>query len=682
MNGAAQLTADVFPIEAYEIRGQVGTGQFGVVHRAWDARRGAEVALKHIRAEGADGGIKVQAEERGAALQRRFASRYAGLVPELYECGRAANGDYYIAMELIDGRPLTELIRTARIESRRAAELGVAIADFLVKLHGLSDGEEPILHSDLKPEHVLVREDGSLRILDLGIAKSLQANKSLTGNAWASAPYASPERLDDGLVRAGDDYWALGVMLFEMVAGYHPYHIYMSGDNNATLARAIRRMEPPAPLPTLCEPGLGAVIRKMLAPQAAHRYQTAAEIADDLRNYLAGRETVAAAESARASQRTQIIPQAETTRPPAMMPDTVPTDPVPAAALPARPVVARRRRGPIGLFAAMLTLVYTVVSRVARLPLLVIRVPWLVARAPKWLLAGTGKGAVALRVALAALFVMTVLTEGAAWIRAEKFRQRIGGLQPSDAPAIRAELANMRNMSMLGVGAAHVREPLRDHLVGLADRAILDFRNDLLVTEVQWGQARRSLELAAEIAPNDRDVAARLRYVEGHLARISAQGQTSAVRQARLNDARSLFIDAARLDSRWPDPFLGLARVNAYDTRDFEALQVNITELERRGYTPGRREEAQLGDAHKFKAERALMQSRSASGEGRRRFLEQAATDYEACVTKFEALDNYRDSERNLAFCRRQLARVRDDLQSLEGLLPFLFGVLDADRRR
>jgi hypothetical protein len=664
MNGAVEVTDSVFNLAGYDIRAPLGTGQFGVVYRAWSAGLGTEVALKHIRAEGADGGIKIQAEERGADLQRRFGGRYPGLVPEIHECGRAANGDYYIAMELVGGRPLTELIRAARLEGRPAAELARAIADFLVKLHGLSDGAQPILHSDLKPEHVLVRDDGSLRILDLGIAKSLQANKSLTNNAWASAPYASPERLDDGQVRAGDDYWALGVMLYEMVAGYHPYHAYMGGDNNATLARAIRRTEPPAPLPPSTDPGLAAIIRKMIAPQPAHRYATAADIAADLDNYLEGRETVASAESAQASQGTQIIPQAETTRRPSdvALADTVPTEPVPvarvAAVAPATPASARRRRlSPFRLLN-----------------------PFRIVLALRTRLGGLRPLA---RVALALFFIVVLLTESAAWMRAEQFRERIGGLQPSDVPAVRTELDRLRRLTVFGGGIPpRVRNPLRDHMVSLADRAILDFHNDLFVTEAQWKQAGTSLGLAAEIAPNDRSVTARLRYVEGHLARIASQGQNAATRQARLNEARSLFIEAARLDTEWPDPFLGLARISAYETRDFEALQLNIDGAQQRGYTPGRREQAQLGDAHRFRGDRARAQARGASGEGRRRFLEQAASDYEGCIAKFEGLDNYYESEQNLQYCRRQLERVREELGSIQGVLPFLFGILDADRRR
>ena len=429
----------VFNRDDYTIKAAIGTGQFGTVHRAAWSRRGIDVALKHIRADGADGGIKIKAEERGAELQRCFSSRYQDLVPEIFEHGRAAGGDYYIAMELVDGRPLTELIRASPPDSRKAAEVALAIGDFLVKLHGLSDGEEPILHSDLKPEHVLVLPDGSIRVLDLGIAKSLQANKSLTGNAWASAPYASPERLEDGQVRAGDDHWALGVMLFEMASGYHPYYQYMSGDNNATLARAIRRTEPLAPLPTSCGAGLAASIRKMLSPQPAHRYQTAGEIVADLRNFLEGRETTAAAESAKASQRTQVIPRDATSRP-APGPDTVATDPVPVVPAAAAPV---RSKGRIARALAFF-------------------------RPQRW------RARVLVRVALAAFFIMFILSAGAASIRTEQFRQGIGGLQPADVPAVRIELENIRRQSMFGV-PRRVRQALQEHMVGLAERPIMDF---------------------------------------------------------------------------------------------------------------------------------------------------------------------------------------------------------------
>ena len=628
MSAAVDVTG-LFPIDDYQVRSRIGTGQFGVVYRAWSSKRNAEVALKHVAAATEEGPTKIEAEERGAELQQRFALRHPGLVPEIYERGRVASGDYYIAMQFVEGRPLTDFLRNSPVGCRKTAEIGLAIADFLVKLHGLPTGDAAILHSDLKPEHVLVLPDGSLRVLDLGIAKSLQPNKSLTVNTWASAPYASPERLDDGRVRVGDDYWALGVMLFEMSAGYHPYHHYMGGDHtNAVLAAAIRRTEPPALLPPSCDAALAAIVRKMLAPQAAHRYQTAAEIRDDLQSYLDGNLPGAAAQESRASQPTQVLPP-RPTAPTAAVRDTVATEPLPpaavAAAAPRRSATSRVTRATLHRFSLT----------------------------------------TAVRVAAALLLILVALTEGAVWLRAERLRQRIGGLEAADVPAVRAELASMRGTSLLALAIPlRLRTPLREQMVSAAERAILDFRSDLSVSEVQWRQARACLGLAAEAAPNDRSVTARAKYVEGHLARIAAQGQTAAVRQARLNEAKSRFIESARLDPSAPDPYLGLARINAYDTHDLEALLLNISEAETRGFKSGRRERAQVGDGHRFKGDRALAQSRTVESEGRRRFLEQAATEFERCAAKFEGLTNYFDAERNLTYCQRQLARVRRELDN------------------
>jgi hypothetical protein len=382
----------------------------------------------------------------------------------------------------------------------------------------------------------------------------------------------------------------------------------------------------------------------MLSPQPGHRYQTAEEIVSDLRNFLDGRETTAAAESARASQRTQVIPRDAMSRH-AAGPDTAPTDPVPVAAGAA---AAPRRKGSVAGALGFL-------------------------RARRW------SAGVLVRVVLAAFFIMFVLSAGAGWSRAERFRQGIGALQPADVPAVRIELENIRRQSMFGVPRS-VRQALQEHLVSLAERAIMDFRNDLPVTELQWRQARTCLALATEIAPNARSVAAKARYVDGQLARIAAQGQSAAARLARLNEAKSRFIESARLDTSSPDPYLGQARINAYEARDFEALLVNISEAEQRGYKPGRRERAQVGDGFKFKADRALTQSRGASGVGRRRFLEQAASDFESCVSRFEALANYFGSDRNLAYCQRQLERVKAEIEELEGKWTFPGGA-DADRQ-
>ena len=631
------MTGPVFPLSDYEIGELIGQGQFGEVRRAHWTPRGIEVALKKIAASATDAVNKIKAEQRGAELQQRLGARDKGLVPELYQDGVDANGDYYIAMERIAGQSLAEVLKSAPRPSRETAQMGLALADFLRRLHGLSESdntEEPIVHSDLKPDHVLVLADGSIRVLDLGIAKTLRANRALTVNFWASAPYASPERLEDGNVRLGDDLWAVGVMLFEMACREHPYQAYMVDDNNAALARAIRRSEPQGAIHRDCDEHLAAIIRKMLAPQPSHRYQTADDVAADLTRYLDGEAPLAAAESARASTATQVIP-APTSRPFRPL-DTVPTDPLPpellqaaAAQEPASPAPWRRFR-------------------------------FTLPRPPK-----------ALRAIAAFIVMMIILAQGAAWVRTERLRDRLGRVEASDIERLRTDIRRIQaNAPFPSALSGRLRRSVTERMLLIADRPIHDYRQDLFVSQLQWQDAQRSLALAAEFNEGESYLAAKTALVDAQLTRISAQerGLAARDRQKRLTAAMSRFIESARFDSSSPDPYIGQARINAYDLHDFDALVANLAEAEKRGFTPGRRERTQLGDTLRFRADRAVEQAVRAPIDDRRRLLGQASADYEACAGKFDGLTGYHDAEKVLAYCQGRRAVVQRLLQQMNEL--------------
>ena len=550
------MTESVFPLDDYDIGELIGQGQFGEVRRAHWKVRGIDVALKKIAASASDAVNKIKAEQRGAELQLRLGLRHKGLVPELYQDGLDAIGDYYIAMERIAGQSLAEVIKTAPRPSRETAQMGLALAEFLRTLHTLSESDntaEPIVHSDLKPDHVLVLPDSSIRVLDLGIAKTLRANRALTVNFWASAPYASPERLEDGNVRLGDDLWAVGVMLFEMACREHPYQAYMVDDNNAALARAIRRSDPQGAIHRDCDEHLAAIIRKMLAPQPSHRYQTADEVVADMTRYLDGAAPLAAEESARASTATQLIP-APTARQFRPL-DTVPTDPLPpellqAAAPPeaASPAPWRRLR-------------------------------FTMPRLPK-----------KLRAAAAFIVMMIILAQGAAWVRTERLRDRLGRVEATDIERLRTDIRRIQaNAPFPSALSGRLRGAVTERMLLIADRPIHDYRQDLFVSQLQWQEAQRSLALAAEFDDGDARLAAKSALVDGHLTRISAQdrGLSARDRQKRLTAAMSRFIESARLDPSAPDPYLGQARINAYELHDFDALAANLTEAEKRGFVPG-----------------------------------------------------------------------------------------------
>ncbi len=631
------MTDSVFPLSDYEIGELIGQGQFGEVRRAHWTPRGIDVALKKIAASASDAVNKIKAEQRGAELQLQLGLHHKGLVPELYQDGLDAVGDYYIAMERIAGQPLADVFKTAPRPSRETAQVGLALAEFLRTLHTLSENDnnaEPIVHSDLKPDHVLVLPDGSIRVLDLGIAKTLRANRALTVNFWASAPYASPERLEDGNVRLGDDLWAVGVMLFEMACGEHPYQAYMVDDNNAALARAIRRSDPQGAIHRDCDGHLAAIIRKMLAPQPSHRYLTADEVAADMTRYLDGAAPLAAAASARASTATQVIP-APTARQFRPL-DTVPTDPLPPELLQA-----------------------------AAPPAAISPAPW---RGLRFTLPRLPKK---LRAVAAVIVMMIILAQGAAWVRTERLRDRLGHVEATDIERLRTDIRRIQaNAPFPSALSGRLGRAVTGRMLLIADRPIHDYRQDLFVSQLQWQEAQRSLALAAEFDDGDSRLAAKTALVDAHLTRISAQerGLAPRDRQKRLTAAMSRFIESARFDPSAPDPYIGQARINAYDLHDLDALVANLAEAEKRGFVPGRRERTQMGDTLRFRADRAIEQALRAPVGDRRRLLGQASADYEACATKFDGLTNYHDAEKVLAYCQTRRAAVQRLLQQMDEL--------------
>ena len=227
-------------------------------------------------------------------------------------------------------------------------------------------------------------------------------------------------------------------------------------------------------------------------------------------------------------------------------------------------------------------------------------------------------------------------------------------------------------MGPFGLGGSQLAAPLRDRMVALADRVILEFRKEApTISEVQWAQARDSLAFAQELAPRRASITAKRAYVDGHLARIGA-----GTDRARLETAIDAFREAARLDPQSPDPYLGLARIYAYSLWDVDALIEAIAEAEERGYTRGRRERAQLGDAYRLRAERARAAAARLSGEERIELLHRAVEDYGQCIAHFDGL-HFFDSEDNLRTCRRRLVAVGGELRQPDSDMQLLSSLLD-----
>jgi serine/threonine protein kinase len=694
---AMRTTGEVlaWPLGQYFICRVIDSGKFGTVYHARHEPSGRDVALKLIPLDGVDGDEKVAAERHGALLQQRFGQTHKNLVPEVYEHQTLA-AFYAIAMELVHGQPLTELIAAGPLPPERAAAIALAICRFLESAHQFATEIEGvhyelIVHADLKPDHVLLLDNGEIRVLDFGIAKALATRTLVTTNKWGSMQYASPERLQsDGHVNEQADFWSLGIILFEMVAGYRPYRQYEHTPSR--LDAAIRRQETPEPLPPGTNPVLAAIIHKLLAPQPERRYSSAKEIGTDLAAFLSGTPVLAATEQARAGQETVRIQPRPPALPaaavvagalsPAISPsplqpaqkttgtgsaavlgsaenrtvatnagigrtsdggETTPVpprhDPVPTERLPV--ATTSREFGTSGLAPGIPPIPKAIPTQALPAAAVKRKRPSRVRRL--------------VRFAIIFWIIWVLAAEFVGFVRSERSREQVLAMEAAQLAAVRDEYRDIGESSPFGWGRAlRLDDALRNRMVELADRTILAYRNETpVVAQVQWEQARDCLDLALEISPASRRIRSRRAYVQGQLLRIAG---------GDVNETLRLFREAARLDPESPDPYLGLARVFAYATVDIPALTQAIVDAEERGYTASRRERAQLGDAYRVRAERSRAAAARLTGEERVGRLKDAAHDYGECINRFEGLF-YFDSERNLRTCRRRLAAVVQQIE-------------------
>jgi serine/threonine-protein kinase len=238
----------------------------------------------------------------------------------------------YIVMEFVDGPNLRRVLDVrGPLEVREAARIGRDVASALEAAH-----RQGIVHRDIKPANVLVPPDGHVKVTDFGIAKAgIGGELTRTGTVVGTARYLAPEQLRGEPVDARTDIYALGLVLFEMLAGDLPFH----GDTEMAISLA-RLSTPPASIRTVrpdLPPTLAHLVMACLALDPADRPPSAAVVAE----VLSGRGRASPAEPRRAE------------RPRAVVPAPPEPAPVPARGAPPRRG-SRSRRGPVAVFAALL----------------------------------------------------------------------------------------------------------------------------------------------------------------------------------------------------------------------------------------------------------------------------------------------------------------------------------------
>ncbi len=262
----------------YKILEKLGEGGMGAVFLAEDTRLHRPVALKVLPSE-------LAAQTEHLERFRREAQAIAALShPNIVTIFSIEDdGDrHFLTMEAVRGKDLSRLIRGDGLSAQRVVELAVPIAGALSAAHAAG-----IVHRDLKPANVMVTDDGTVKILDFGLAKlqplesagsSEAATRTLTelGTMMGTVPYMSPEQVQGKAVDARTDIFSLGVMLYEMCTGQRPFQ----GESNADTISSILR-DSPAEIadsrPDL--PGqLGRIVERCLEKDPDLRYQSAADI--------------------------------------------------------------------------------------------------------------------------------------------------------------------------------------------------------------------------------------------------------------------------------------------------------------------------------------------------------------------------------------------------------------------
>jgi eukaryotic-like serine/threonine-protein kinase len=617
-------------------------GSFGTVWRARRRSDGARVALKLVLlTDTADARERIAAERHGAMLQQQFEQSH-GMVPKVYEFGQDGE-DLFIAMELIEGGALTELIKQGPLAPRQAAQYAVRICEFLDKAHSFAttvEGEpyDRLVHADLKPGHVLIAPSGDVKVLDFGIAKALARTTQVTTNNWGTSAYASPERLDCGHVNEHVDFWSLGVILYEMVSGHRPYPAL--DRNRSQLEHAIRTNAPREPLPATCPPDLAAIISKLLAYQLERRYTSAAAIKSDLELFLAGEKPSATTEYV--VPETVPIGQPTTRRHVRSAAQVVPpTDPLPVA--------------PGGDSAAAGPTVPTPVAptRRARVRQGIRRLGW---------------------AAILLALIGVVATEGVAWVAAERFRGALHAMGARTLAETKSSYEGIRSWSILDTGLRmRVNEPLRNRLVSLAEDVIADYRREEpTMGPSDWQEALQSLRWAAQLSAPEDQLLSKLLTCEGHVIRLGARNQQAAT--ARLTYIRAIdkFREAAERDPSSFDPYLGISRIAVYGLGDVDQAAAAIQEAGKLGYVSGRRERALLGDGYLRRANATRALARTLSGEQRRRELERARADYAGCIDAFDGILGFGYSAKNLEMCKRHMEWIERELTAADDKLDGL----------
>ena len=308
--------------DRYHITSHLARGGMADVYEGTDTLLNRSVAIKVLHSQ-------YSSDEAFVKRFRREAQAAANLshpnIVGIYDWGQA-EGTYFIVMELVDGRSLRDVLRSeGSLLPRRATEIAGEVTAALAVAH-----QAGLVHRDVKPGNILLAKDGTVKVTDFGIARAWDDSQELTrtGAVIGTATYFSPEQAQGASADARSDIYALGVVLYEMLAGRPPF----TGDSPMSVAFQHVSTEAPSPsaLNDDVPESLDAIVTKALRKDPVARYQTADEMRADLLAVLRGEAigvppvvpvAAAAAAAAGGADATQVMTQP--VPPPTVPPDEV-----------------------------------------------------------------------------------------------------------------------------------------------------------------------------------------------------------------------------------------------------------------------------------------------------------------------------------------------------------------------
>jgi serine/threonine protein kinase len=604
---------------AYEVIRKLARGMTDV-YLAFDTSANRQAVLKIVE-ESPDPltQLILEAERRGADLQRQLHDADSRVI-EVYDYGHV-DGFFFVSMQYIEGRTVAEILKQeGRIEPARAARFAVEILSQLDRLHSFQaviDGQRrSVVHGDIKPSNIQIGTNDEVRLLDFGIAKSLTFTHSRTHLGLGSPSYCSPERLNRGQVDRHADLWAVGVTLYEMVAGVPPYQ----AQDTRKLEALIQSRRPPRALPEGCPAAMTAILHKALAGDLHQRYVSATAFESDLTLFLQGRPPVAELER-RVSWKSNPTVEAQRPRLPERVSSMAET--VRRSVLKLKPTRMRQLASAMSIFVA---LCWGVLAG-------------LVVCVPIGYYYRFGRESSALRGSLD--FTRASVGEiNRVWDllqRVERQNAFLGGLSPAN----------------------HLEANVRAALLQAGNEVIEGYRNnsDPRIQDFDWPKAAVCFTHLIEMDRNDRAAQGKLALCHGY------ENLDHAERQAQAD-----FEAAVSLIPRSPDPHLGLARVNVYWAKNIGKALAELHEAQRLGFEPGPREAEEEADGYRFRATAELDQARRYGAKNRateERYLRLAQRDFDRARLLYEPIEGF--SNVSVA-----LGQVDDDDRARQGLADAL----------